>query len=43
MRILQHFEKLDRYWIPNDGPVMSCDVVLSPTQGVKIGFWDAKR
>lgn len=39
MRILQRFEFISKYW--QDGGVQFvCDVVLSPMDGVKVGFWE---
>lgn len=41
VRILQRFEKVSKYW--QDGEVqIKCEVVLSPRDGVRVGFWEAK-
>ncbi|KAL8727770.1 MAG: hypothetical protein Q9166_005825 [cf. Caloplaca sp. 2 TL-2023] len=38
VRILQHFERLEKYWGVTDDMVKS-EIVLSPKNGVKVGFF----
>ncbi len=39
-RILQRFEHISRYW--EGERKFKCEVVISPADGVKVGFWEAK-
>lgn len=40
VRMLQKFEKIDRYW--RDGEmILKGDIVMSPANGVRVGFWEA--
>ena len=41
MRILQRFEGISKYW-QDSGARFKCEVVLSPMDGVKVGFWETK-
>ena len=41
VRILQRFESISKYW-NDEGPQIKCTVVLSPSDGVKVGFREAK-
>lgn len=41
VRILQRFESISKYW-NDDGPQFKCKVVMSPSDGVNVGFWKAK-
>lgn len=40
MRILQRFARLERYWDAEDDR-MRAEIVLSPPDGVKVGFFSA--
>ncbi|KAL8966211.1 MAG: hypothetical protein Q9183_003471 [Haloplaca sp. 2 TL-2023] len=40
VRILQRFDKMEKYWGPEDDMVAS-NIVLSPAYGVRIGFHEA--
>ncbi|MCJ1469479.1 hypothetical protein MMC07_008112 [Pseudocyphellaria aurata] len=40
VRILQRFERLDKYWVDSEQKLKS-EIVLSPSNGVKVGFWEA--
>lgn len=42
VRILQRFERVSRYFQVEDQKMKS-EIVLSPPNGVKVGFWEAKR
>ena len=42
VRILQRFESISKYW-NDDGPQLKCKVVISPSDGVKVGFWERKN
>lgn len=42
VRILQHFERIDKYWADSEQKLKS-EIVLSPSNGVKVGFWEAGR
>ena len=44
MRMLQRFDRVERYW-ENQGeqmeqPVLKTDIVLTPGKGVRVGFWE---
>ena len=41
VRILQRFERISKYW-QDGGTQFKCEVVLSPKDGVKVGFWEAQ-
>ena len=41
VRILQRFDRIEKYWQEGTQGLRS-EVVLSPTNGVKVGFWEAK-
>ena len=41
VRILQRFERVSKYW-QDGGAQFKCEVVLSPRDGVKVGFWEAE-
>ena len=41
VRLLQRFERIDRYWRDED-MVLNSEIVLSPVNGVKVGFWQAR-
>ena len=38
VRILQQFERIDKYW-PDSDAVLKSEILLSPANGVKVGFW----
>ena len=42
VRILQRFESISKYW-NDDGPQFKCKVVITPCDGVKVGFWETKK
>lgn len=42
VRIFQRFERVYRYWTPEELGMKS-EIVLRPANGVKVGFWDANR
>ncbi len=42
VRILQKFEKVQRYWSDADAGLKS-EIVLSPSNGVKVGFFEAEK
>ncbi len=40
VRMLQKFERIDRYW--KDGEmILKSDIVMAPANGVRVGFWEA--
>ena len=40
VRMLQRFERIERYW--KDGEmVIKSEIVISPLNGVRVGFWEA--
>ena len=41
VRILQRFERVSKYW-SDSGAQLKSDIVLSPKDGVKVGFWETK-
>ena len=41
-RILQRFERIDNSRWDEGAQKIKCEVVISPADGVKVGFWDAK-
>lgn len=41
VRILQRFERVSKYW-QDGGAQFKCEVVLSPSDGVQVGFWEAE-
>ena len=41
MRILQRFERVGKYW-QDGGAQLTSDIVLSPTDGVRVGFWETE-
>ena len=46
VRILQQFERVENFGGGGEvgkGPKMRCEVVMSPGEGVRVGFWDAKE
>ncbi len=42
VRILQQFDRIEKYW-PGDEVVTKADIILSPANGVQIGFWEARH
>lgn len=42
VRIVQRFDRLEKYWSIGDEKVKS-EIVLSPAHGVKIGFFSAQN
>lgn len=42
VRILQRFEGIARYW-QDDEAQLRAAIVLSPPNGVRVGFWEAKH
>jgi len=42
VRILQKFEKVQRYWSDADAGLKS-EIVLSPSNGVNVGFFEAEK
>lgn len=40
VRILQHFERIDKYWADSEQK-LKLEIVLRPSNGVKVGFWEA--
>ena len=44
VRILQRFAAVSRYEAGRGGqPRLKCESVISPADGVRVGFWDAKK
>ena len=41
VRILQRFDRVSKYW-QDSGPQLKCEMVMSPKDGVKVGFWETK-
>ena len=41
VRIVQKFERLEKYWGVEDDKVKS-EIVMSPANGVKVGFFSDK-
>lgn len=41
VRILQRFERVSKYW-QGGGAQFKSEVVLSPRDGVKVGFWETE-
>ena len=41
VRILQRFESVSKYW-QDSGPQFKSEIVLSPRNGVAIGFWETE-
>ena len=41
VRILQRFESISRYW--QGEQKMKAEIVISPADGVKVGFWNAEK
>ncbi len=41
VRILQRFERVSKYW-QDGGPQFKCEMVMSPRNGVKVGFWETE-
>ena len=39
VRILQRFERIEKYWVLDGGPLFKSEIVLSPRRPVKVGFW----
>lgn len=39
VRLLQRFERIERYWTDEE-LILSAEIVLSPVNGVKVGFWE---
>ena len=39
VRILQHFERIDKFWADSEQKLKS-EIVLSPANGVHVGFWE---
>lgn len=43
VRILQRFERIEKYWDqPEGAPLFKSEIVLSPASPVTVGFWEAK-
>ncbi|KAL8952916.1 MAG: hypothetical protein Q9222_001206 [Ikaeria aurantiellina] len=42
VRILQRFERMSKYWTEEDD-VLKSDILLSPKNGVRVGFWEADQ
>lgn len=44
-RLFQKYERLDNYMGEIDGgnPCLRAEIVLQPGDGVKVGFWEAKK
>lgn len=40
-RILQRFDKIDLRWRDGEEKI-KCEVVISPANGVKVGFWEGQ-
>ncbi len=40
VRILQRFERIERYWVLDGGPLFKSEIVLSPRKPVRVGFWE---
>lgn len=40
VRILQRFERIDRYWKEGE-QILKAEIVLQPGAGVRVGFWEA--
>ena len=40
VRILQKFDSISKYW--EGEQKLKCEIVMSPTNGVDIGLWEAK-
>ena len=40
-RILQRFERIDKYWRDGEQKI-KCEVVIRPANGVRVGFWEAQ-
>lgn len=45
VRMLQRFERLESFMGKLDGgnPVLKCDIVLQPGQGVRVGFFEGEK
>ncbi|KAK3175054.1 hypothetical protein OEA41_002300 [Lepraria neglecta] len=41
VRILQRFERIDKYWDERKQK-LKAEIVISPATGVQVGFWEAK-
>lgn len=41
VRILQRFERVERYWKLDGGSLFKSEIVISPRQPVKVGFFEA--
>ena len=44
-RLFQRYERIDNYMGEIDGgnPTLKAEIVLQPGDGVKVGFWEAKK
>jgi hypothetical protein len=44
-RLFQRFERVDNYMGDIDGgsPTLKAEIVLSPGDGVKVAFWEARK
>lgn len=42
VRVIQRFDRLEKYWGVGDDEVKS-EIVLSPAHGVKVGFFSAEK
>ena len=42
VRILQRFERVERYWDDSVPPLMKSEIVLQPAFPVNVGFWGAR-
>ena len=43
VRILQRFERVEKRWVLDGGPLFKSEIVLSPRNPVKVGFWEPGR
>ena len=41
VRMLQRFERIEKYW-DEKKQKLKADIVISPSTGVQVGFWEAK-
>ena len=39
VRIMQRFERIEKYW-PGTEVQFKAEIVLTPLEGVEIGFWE---
>ena len=43
VRIFQKFERVEKYWTFDGGSLFKSEIVLSPKNGVKVGFFEPKH